>query len=62
MLYIPADTFLGRMVDTRAVNKPSAERFRGSRQKFKLWDHLVSVGTVPRRPAQARRMSVGVIG
>jgi hypothetical protein len=30
------------MVDARAVNKHLAERFHGSRQRFKLWDHLGS--------------------
>jgi hypothetical protein len=40
MLYIAADSSVGGLVDVRAVNKHLVERFRGSRQKFKLWDYL----------------------
>jgi hypothetical protein len=60
MLYIAADSSVGGMVDVRAVNKHLVERFRGSRQKFKLTSE--GLGTLPRRPAQGRPLSVGVVG
>jgi hypothetical protein len=50
------------MAGARAVNKHLAERFHWLSAEIRYGMTSEAVGTLPRRPTEDRRLSVGVIG